>query len=173
MKQLLALFLALLFVGPNVAARAQNDESCGPQSGLCWPVVKRGASGPRVVALQFLLRNRGYKVVPDGKFAFATESAVRKFQRKNKLQVDGKIGWQSWEALTPNLKRGAKGDAVRALQTLLVLQGEKVKIDGVLGSATQRAVDDYFGFGEGKPPGSSVDDEGWCALTGGQFVPEH
>ncbi len=155
-------------------AHAQAEDSCGPKSALCWPEVKRGASGPRVTALQYLLRNRGYKLAPDGKFAFATESAVRKFQAKNKLQVDGKIGWQSWEALTPNLKRGAKGDAVRALQTLLNFQKQKVARDGVFGSATETALEwcraPYAPTGAPeKHLPASADDFDWCILTGGNY----
>lgn len=167
MKISFGLLLALVCAAPLTIARA--DESCGPKSGLCWPKVARGASGPRVVALQYLLRSRGFKVVADGKFAFATESAVRRFQAKNKLQVDGRIGWQSWDALTPNLKRGARGDAVRALQTLLNFQGRRMKIDGVFGSATQKAVvrlqKPIALIGED----GKVDDGEWCYASGGHL----
>jgi hypothetical protein len=171
MRKMFWLVLILGFC--TSSARARAEESCGPKSGLCWPVVKRGASGPRVTALQYLLRAKGFKLAPDGRFGFSTESAVRRFQAKNKLKVDGKIGWQSWEALTPNLKRGAKGDAVRALQTLLIFQKQKVARDGVFGSSTQNAVGDVYmpidviGFG------GEVSDNQWCYLSGGYWKGEN
>ena len=87
MRNFLLLMLVLGVGATNQSARA--EDSCGPKSGLCWPVVKRGASGPRVTALQYLLLARGYKIAPDGRFGYTTESAIRKFQVKNKLQVDG------------------------------------------------------------------------------------
>lgn len=148
---------------------AHAEESCGPKSGLCWPIVKRGATGPRVTALQYLLRTRGYPVATDGSFGYATESAVRKFQARNKLQVDGRLGWQSWEALTPPLRAGASGNAVRGLQTLLIQSGSKLRRDGVFGNSTQKALVAFQ-----KPIGllgtdGKVDDGEWCYLSGGHL----
>jgi peptidoglycan hydrolase-like protein with peptidoglycan-binding domain len=165
------IWLGLIPLGSCGAVQAQNDESCGPQSGLCWPVVKRGASGPRVVALQYLLRAKGIKLAPDGRFGFSTESALRKFQAKNRLQVDGKIGWQSWEALTPSLEKGFRSDGVRALQTLLNSKGKKVARDGIFGSATQKALASFqkpLGLASNSgTDGSTADDWVWCYLCGG------
>lgn len=154
--------------GPGASEVA--DESCGPKTDLCWPKVERGASGPRVMALQYLLRGRGYKIATDGQFAGATETILRRFQAKNRLQVDGKVGWQSWEALTPSLRRGQSGHAVRALQTLLIQSGYKVIKDGVFGVATQKAITDFRALGE--PVGSdfAVDDVEWCYLSGGYRI---
>ena len=168
MRILLLMVLGLGALAP--ISRAQAEESCGPKSALCWPVLKRGSSGPRVVALQYLLLARGYKLAPDGKFAAATESALRKFQAKNRLQVDGKVGWQSWEAITPDLKRGAKGNAVKALQTLLVFQKQKVAHDGIFGSATQKALDKFPFDVEGDVLAGGVGDVCWCCLSGGRLL---
>ena len=162
------LVVGLVFFASASVVHAQSGESCGPKSGLCWPVLKRGSSGPRVVALQYLLLSRGYRLAPDGCFAFATENAVRAFQRKNKLQTDGKVGWQSWEALTPNLKRGAKGNAVKALQTLLVFQKQKVARDGVFGSSTQKAIYRFTApEAELMKPTDRAEERVWCWLSGG------
>jgi peptidoglycan hydrolase-like protein with peptidoglycan-binding domain len=152
-----------------MGTRARAEESCGPKSALCWQNVERGATGPRVMALQYLLRARGYNLAPDGKFAFATESVLRRFQRKNRLKVDGKAGWQSWEALTPNLQAGARGNAVRGLQTMLVQAGYKVTRDGVFGASTQKALVSFQ-----RPIGligsdGRATDPVWCYLTGGRF----
>lgn len=168
-------FLLLLLVICNVPARAQSDESCGPNSSLVWPVLHRGSRGAPVVALQYLLRAKGFLVATDGVFARATEGAVRRFQTKKKLVVDGRVGFQSWEALTPALKRGARGDAVRALQTLLRYQDYKVARDGVFGAATQRGVlnlqkeIDGIAIIEVKGEPRSVE---WCYLSGGHLAGE-
>lgn len=172
MKRFLCLLLLL-----GMSSRpiwAQNNESCGPKSGLCWPKVKRGSSGARVVALQYLLRAKGYRVTPDGTFGYVTESAIRKFQAKNRLQVDGRVGWQTWESLTPNLKRGARGDAVRALQTLLSYQDYKVARDGIFGAATRNAILKFqhtFEFQdiELDRADGKVDDGEWCLLINGSI----
>ncbi len=173
MRYLLILGLILGGWAPLSSARA--DESCGPKSGLCWPKVERGAKGPRVIALQYLLRNRGYKVAADGKFAFATESAVRRFQAKNRLKVDGKLGWQSWEAITPDLKRGAKGNAVRALQTLLNFTHPKVAQDGFFGPETQKIVAKIQWNGAGSDPDQGEGEarvQIWCFAAGGCYSGE-
>lgn len=166
MQKMIWLFVCL---GCLPLSGVRAEESCGPRSSLCWPKVERGAKGPRVVALQYLLRSRGYKLMTDGNFAFATESAVRRFQAKNKLQIDGKVGWQSWEAITPKLRRGGSGSAVLALQTLLVQAGQKVVRDGKFGLATEKAIGDFQ-----KPIGllgndGRVDDGEWCYLVGGRL----
>lgn len=167
-------FLLLLLVICNVPAHAQSDESCSsdPNGPLCWPVLHRGSRGARVVALQYLLRAKGFRVAPDGVFARATEGAVCCFQTKKKLVVDGRVGFQSWEALTPALKRGARGDAVRALQTLLRYQDYKVARDGVFGAATQRALlkhQQSFGWGEGDKLKGEPRPSDWCYLSGGHL----
>lgn len=168
MRRLIWMLVLVCCAGLS-AARA--EESCGPQSGLCWPKVERGASGPRVMALQYLLLARGYKIAPDGEYGYTTESAVRKFQKKNKLKIDGKIGWQSWEALTPPLKAGAGGNPTRALQTLLIQAGYKLKRDGVFGNSTAKALLEFekkSGFAKTR---TEVDDPIWCFLSGGIEAP--
>jgi hypothetical protein len=63
------------------------------------PTLRRGAKSEDkwVEYLQQLL---GIEI--DGKFGPATETAVRKFQTDNKLQVDGIVGNQTWAALRGN-----------------------------------------------------------------------
>lgn len=67
-------------------------------------VLKRGSSGSLVRTLQTKLKNWGYysgKV--DGVFGAQTETAVRYFQRVNKLGVDGKVGAKTAKALGMSL----------------------------------------------------------------------
>ncbi|MCU0281645.1 MAG: peptidoglycan-binding protein [Acidimicrobiia bacterium] len=57
------------------------------------PVLSRGSSGEAVLQLQGFLKTRGYRVgALDGIFGGATEGAVRAFQQKAGLQVDGLVG---------------------------------------------------------------------------------
>lgn len=58
-------------------------------------VLKNGCKGDDVKALQILLIGNGCSCGEwgsDGNFGAATENAVRKYQKKNKLLVDGKAG---------------------------------------------------------------------------------
>ena len=63
------------------------------------PVLKRGHKGESVKALQAILVGYGYTLDVDGDFGPATESAVRKFQSRNYLALDGIVGQESWGKL--------------------------------------------------------------------------
>lgn len=58
-----------------------------------------GSSGSDVKKLQTLLNNNGYKLDVDGQFGSKTQAAVRDYQSKNKLAVDGIVGTNTWGAL--------------------------------------------------------------------------
>ncbi len=63
-------------------------------------VLRNGSKGDSVRALQVLLNGFGYSCgSADGVFGKNTESAVKKFQTKNKLSADGVVGAQTWAAL--------------------------------------------------------------------------
>lgn len=119
--------------------------------GFTWPTLKRGnvESNSEVMAVQYLLRNRGfYKSKIDGDWGEATDAAVKKFQRAKGLKADGVIGPQTWPHLLLRLKRGDRGDAVRALQILLRDLNSEVgtnpfiglPTDGNFGSQTEKVV---------------------------------
>lgn len=55
-------------------------------------VYKRGSQGEMVRKIQKALAAGGFKVIADGIFGPITEEAVRSFQAKNKLKVDGIVG---------------------------------------------------------------------------------
>ena len=63
-------------------------------------VLRRGMENEQVKTLQYLLREAGYDLELDGDFGRSTEAAVRDFQKKNKITVDGRAGPQTIEALT-------------------------------------------------------------------------
>lgn len=50
--------------------------------------------------LQYELNKHGYKLSVDGDFGAKTEAAVRDFQSKNKLVVDGIVGKNTIRSLT-------------------------------------------------------------------------
>ncbi|WP_067924098.1 GH25 family lysozyme [Alicyclobacillus shizuokensis] len=84
------------------------DGICGPQS---WshllsahpasrPLLALGSRGDQVTDAQYLLAYHHQSVgTVDGLFGPKTDSATRSFQKANGLQVDGKIGPQTWNAL--------------------------------------------------------------------------
>lgn len=54
--------------------------------------LKQGSSGGSVKWLQLMLGYAGYKLTADGKFGAATKLAVKDFQRKTGLSIDGIFG---------------------------------------------------------------------------------
>ena len=56
------------------------------------PTLKKGSTGTQVKYLQKYLNWYGYKLVVDGKFGDKTLTAVKGFQKKEKLVVDGIVG---------------------------------------------------------------------------------
>ena len=54
----------------------------------------------QVRTLQYLLSEAGFKVEINGFFGRETEAALRKFQARNRIAVDGRAGPQTVEALT-------------------------------------------------------------------------
>lgn len=66
------------------------------------PVLRSGAEGVDVIALQLLLIGRGYGCGPwgaDGDFGPVTYGTVTRFQRARGLEVDGVVGPETWRAL--------------------------------------------------------------------------
>lgn len=69
-------------------------------------VLKKGAKGEQVKALQALLIGYGYKMENNGKtygidgsFGGATDKAVRAYQKAQGLEVDGSVGPATWNRL--------------------------------------------------------------------------
>jgi peptidoglycan hydrolase-like protein with peptidoglycan-binding domain len=73
--------------------------------------LKKGSHGGDVVTLQRVLAMKGYRVGPaDGIFGRMTKDAVKRFQRRRGLAVDGRVGpltthalAYSWEIRTATL----------------------------------------------------------------------
>jgi peptidoglycan hydrolase-like protein with peptidoglycan-binding domain len=116
------------------------------------PTISFGDFGETVRRLERALRRTpdlDIKVV--GVFGDQVESAVKDFQNGVGLIADGVVGPNTWAALPnggamPKLERGSKGDAVKALQTLLTASAPgqwnvtPQGIDGDFGPKTAAAV---------------------------------
>ena len=63
------------------------------------PTVQKGSAGTAVMELQSKLRVLGYNIVADGDFGSKTLAAVRDFQKKYGLEVDGIVGKNTWAKL--------------------------------------------------------------------------
>lgn len=63
------------------------------------PTIRRGDRGEYVKELQTILRKTGSNLAVDGIFGIGTQSAVRTFQKKHGLVVDGIVGPKTWAEL--------------------------------------------------------------------------
>lgn len=73
--------------------------------GMNLSVLKKGIKGNEVKSLQILLKAYGFKgsnnkvLDIDGSFGANTEFAVKNYQKKNSLEVDGVVGYNTWYKL--------------------------------------------------------------------------
>lgn len=80
--------------------------------------MKKGSKNEKEVKkLQLLLNKRGANLLANGDFDTKTERAVRAFQSREKLLVDGKVGNNTWGALKSNgSKHLTEGDIIALSQ---------------------------------------------------------
>ena len=62
--------------------------------------LSKGSKGEEVKTLQKTLNENGYHLDVDGSFGAKTQAAVKDYQQKNGLTVDGVVGSSTWSALT-------------------------------------------------------------------------
>ncbi|EWT05045.1 peptidoglycan-binding protein [Intrasporangium chromatireducens Q5-1] len=136
----------------------------GGSTTVVWTTVQRGASGFRVVAIQHLLRHRGYSLTVDGSFGPTTESKVIAFQTSRGLVGDGVVGPKTWSALVVTCERGAAGQAVVAIQKTLTHRGYSLAADGSFGPATESKVV-AFQTSRGLVGDGIVGPKTWAKLT--------
>ena len=75
-------------------------DKVGASSGGSGPVLREGAKGEPVRALQNRLNTLGYKVgTADGSFGPKTDAAVKAFQKAHGLPADGVVGPKTWDKL--------------------------------------------------------------------------
>ncbi|MFG2938054.1 peptidoglycan-binding protein [Streptomyces sp. NPDC048282] len=129
-------------------------------------ILRRGSKGTAVKTLQGNLNTvMGSKLVVDGDFGPATETAVKAFQKKYGLGVDGEYGPASAAMMKAALKGGTKptqpvprppaagkltvdgqfGPATcAAMQRALNGHGAKLTVDGSFGPLTKKALQSYL-----------------------------
>ncbi|HEV7983060.1 MAG TPA: peptidoglycan-binding protein [Xanthobacteraceae bacterium] len=100
-------------------------------------VLKRGLAGEPVKILQAKLA-----VPADGEFGPGTETALKAYQQKHGLKVDGIAGPDTFAQMglfeLILLKPGTSGEAVKKLQ-----QSLGIAADGQFGAGTQKAVREF------------------------------
>ena len=160
---------------------SEGEVSSGTLSDGTWggTVLRTGSTGSSVEQLQFWLNTLAQyessipSLTVDGVYGTGTANAVRAFQRKYGLTVDGVVGRATWTEVydqfrsiqsdngTPNaypgtaLREGSSGQNVRLVQFWLKIARtvypslSNVTVDGRFGSATAAAVrrfQTYFGL---------------------------
>ena len=160
---------------------SEGETSSGTLSDGTWggTVLRTGSTGSAVEQLQFWLNTLAQyesaipSVTVDGVFGSGTAAAVRAFQRKYGLTVDGVVGRTTWTEVydqfrsiqsdngTPNaypgtaLRQGSSGQNVRLVQFWLKIARtvysslNNITVDGIFGSSTAAAVrrfQTYFGL---------------------------
>ncbi|WP_125720584.1 N-acetylmuramidase domain-containing protein [Flavobacterium ustbae] len=68
--------------------------------------IKAGTKSPEVYYLNELLSKLNYRVVVSDYFGIETDKAIKDFQLKNNLVVDGVVGLKTWSALLEKSKNG-------------------------------------------------------------------
>lgn len=75
---------------------------------MAYSTIKYGSSGDDVKTLQTYLNNNGYKLDVDGQFGSKTQAAVKDYQSKNNLSVDGIVGKNTWGSLSGSKNTASK-----------------------------------------------------------------
>lgn len=73
------------------------------KASLKLPVLRPGSSGSTVRVLQQLLNFKGFNLEIDGEFNLCTQEAVKEFQQKNGLGMEGIVDSQTWYYLSAGL----------------------------------------------------------------------
>ena len=66
---------------------------------MAYQMISYGSSGAAVKELQTLLNSQGYALDVDGVFGAKTRSAVKSYQKKSGLRLDGIVGEETWGSL--------------------------------------------------------------------------
>lgn len=110
----------------RLAVDYDAQEDAGEDAGEETPpkprrTLRMGSSGEDVRALQTVLQTLGFlNDAADGKFGAKTREAVRKFQKKSGLAVDGIVGAATWAALP-------EGDGEPSAPTRIFLTGDGMR----------------------------------------------
>lgn len=117
-------------------AKKKPEASTGQRPSLDFGgnTLKKGGEGDHVRQLQEALNKQGANLEVDGKFGGQTEKAVRAFQRKRGLGVDGVVG--------PNTLAGLNGKKTTRVRRYGQAQGTQ-ETQGTQGPASGNKLADY------------------------------
>jgi peptidoglycan hydrolase-like protein with peptidoglycan-binding domain len=116
---------------------------------MAEPTLREGSSGEAVRELQVALKETGEDPGPvDGQFGPQTLAAVKDFQQKRGIGVDGVVGAITWRNIDefaefdePTIEIGSSGLPVRRAQNRLSLGGfDTGGVDGIFGAKTESGV---------------------------------
>jgi peptidoglycan hydrolase-like protein with peptidoglycan-binding domain len=116
---------------------------------MAEPTLREGSHGEAVRQLEVALKETGEDPGPlDGQFGPQTLTAVKAFQQKRGIDVDGVVGPVTWRNIDefaefdePTIKSGSSGLPVRRAQNRLSLAGfDTGGVDGVFGPKTGAGV---------------------------------
>jgi peptidoglycan hydrolase-like protein with peptidoglycan-binding domain len=107
------------------AARALEQETNIPPDGIVGRVtwqqlaapIRRGDSGPAVLAAEELLQLAGFDITPDDRFTNGTQDLVVQFQQRQGLPVDGIVDIDTWRVLLALAFRAQRPPLVAAPET--------------------------------------------------------
>ena len=110
--------------------------------------LKRGSSGPDVLAWQSYLIGLGYKLTADGQFGVQTEDATKAFQRSRGLTADGIVGTDTLRA-TDASSPAPSSSASSPATTRLSAAGRKLiqRFEGLSLTAYRDATGYSIGYG--------------------------
>ena len=109
-------------------------------------IRKNSSKTDSVVLLQNLLIKKGYDISADGAFGSMTEAAVKDFQKKNQLVVDGIVGQKTWRVLlseAPEKPSELKSRFLSEKDLIAVAKDLRVEL------ATIKAVNEVEASGQG------------------------
>jgi peptidoglycan hydrolase-like protein with peptidoglycan-binding domain len=140
-----------------------------------YPVLREGATGDRVSALQCLLQTRaGYAGKITGTLDSATMDATVAWRTSHGMDSRRLVGAGTWTSLhadgiTRIIKLGAAGERVRRLQRALNATGaERLPVTGVFAAGTTAAVKRYQ-KGHGLTQSGVVTPAMWTKLATGKY----
>ena len=137
----------------NASTGAQDAQKSGGQSS--GGALKNGAEGDAVKELQQLMKDQGHYSGPvNGKFGPLTEEAVKGFQQKMGLTVDGIAGSETLSKLREKkaasnggaaaFRNGDEGEGVKKIQSALKEKGfYSGPVNGKFGPMTEEALKSF------------------------------
>ena len=126
-----------------------------------YSLIQKGSYGPDEALVQTWLNGvrdqcSYYPALTiDGRFGTRSENAVKEFQLRNNMNMDGKVGANTWNVLYAKytakhglavpypgivMRTGMSGGTIRLIQQKLNTLGEEIGTDGKFGSRTAAAV---------------------------------